>query len=62
MNYAQAQTAAGYYKEAEEAFLAVRNEKYKNDYTYISLLSYCCKLQRKKNLLKFYFIEISLIP
>ena len=43
LNYAQAQTAAGYYKEAEDAFLAVRNEKFKNDYTYISLLAYCCE-------------------
>jgi len=42
-NYAQAQTAAGYFKEAEEAFLMIRTEKYKNDYVYISLLSYCCK-------------------
>lgn len=41
-NYAQAQTAAGYFKEAEEAFLNIRNEKYKNDYIYISLLAHCC--------------------
>lgn len=43
-NYAQAQAAAGYFKEAEEAFLTIRNEKYKNDYIYISLLAHCCKL------------------
>nr|XP_012230243.1 PREDICTED: intraflagellar transport protein 56 isoform X3 [Linepithema humile] len=42
-NYAQAQAGAGYFKEAEEAFLMIRNEKYKNDYVYISLLSYCCR-------------------
>lgn len=43
-NYAQAQAGAGYFKEAEEAFLMIRNEKYKNDYIYISLLSYCCNI------------------
>lgn len=42
-NYAQAQSAAGYFKEAEEAFLMIHNEKYKNDYIYISLLAYSCK-------------------
>lgn len=41
-NYAQAQAAVGHYKEAEEAFLLIQNERYKNDYTYISVLSYCC--------------------
>ncbi|XP_033214942.1 intraflagellar transport protein 56 isoform X2 [Belonocnema kinseyi] len=50
LNYAQAQTAAGYYKEAEEAFLVVRNEKYKNDYTYISLLAYCYIMNKKSQL------------
>ncbi|XP_051163568.1 intraflagellar transport protein 56 [Leptopilina boulardi] len=50
MNYAQAETAAGYYKEAEEAFLVVRNEKYKNDYTFISLLSYCYIMNKKSQL------------
>lgn len=45
-NYAQAQTAGGHFKEAEEAFLNIRNEKYKNDYIYISLLAHCCKWSR----------------
>ncbi|XP_032665164.1 intraflagellar transport protein 56 isoform X1 [Odontomachus brunneus] len=49
-NYAQAQTAAGYFKEAEEAFLMIRNEKYKNDYIYISLLSYCYIMNKKAEL------------
>lgn len=46
-NYAQAQVATGHYKEAEEAFLAVRNERYRNDFAYTSLLAYCCKLPKK---------------
>ncbi|XP_039301856.1 intraflagellar transport protein 56 isoform X2 [Solenopsis invicta] len=49
-NYAQAQVGAGYFKEAEEAFLMIRNEKYKNDYIYISLLSYCYIMNKKAEL------------
>ncbi|XP_012283614.1 intraflagellar transport protein 56 [Orussus abietinus] len=49
-NYAQAQTAAGYFKEAEEAFLMIRNEKLKNDYVYISLLAYCYVMNKKAQL------------
>ncbi|XP_017759327.1 PREDICTED: intraflagellar transport protein 56 [Eufriesea mexicana] len=49
-NYAQAQTAAGYFKEAEEAFLNIRNEKYKNDYIYISLLAHCFIMNKKPQL------------
>ncbi|XP_014605358.1 PREDICTED: intraflagellar transport protein 56 [Polistes canadensis] len=49
-NYAQAQSAAGYFKEAEEAFLMIHNEKYKNDYIYISLLSYCYIMNKKAEL------------
>ncbi|XP_025074595.1 intraflagellar transport protein 56 [Pogonomyrmex barbatus] len=49
-NYAQAQAGAGYFKEAEEAFLTIRNEKYKNDYIYISLLSYCYIMNKKAEL------------
>ncbi|EZA49567.1 Tetratricopeptide repeat protein [Ooceraea biroi] len=49
-NYAQSQTGAGYFKEAEEAFLMIRNEKYKNDYIYISLLSYCYIMNKKAEL------------
>lgn len=40
-NYAQAQAATGLYKEAEEAFLSIRNERYRRDFAYISLLAYC---------------------
>ncbi|XP_066594750.1 intraflagellar transport protein 56 isoform X2 [Prorops nasuta] len=49
-NYGQAQTAAGYFKEAEEAFLNIRSEKYKNDYIYISLLAYCYIMNKKARL------------
>ncbi|XP_076624547.1 tetratricopeptide repeat domain 26 [Colletes latitarsis] len=49
-NYAQAQAAAGYFKEAEEAFLIIRNEKYKNDYIYISLLAHCYIMNKKPQL------------
>ncbi|GLH16206.1 Intraflagellar transport protein 56 [Gryllus bimaculatus] len=40
-NYAQAKCATGSYKEAEETFQLIQNEKIKNDYVYISLLARC---------------------
>ncbi|CAL7934948.1 unnamed protein product [Xylocopa violacea] len=49
-DYAQAQAAAGYFKEAEEAFLNIRNEKYKNDYIYVSLLAHCYIMNKKPQL------------
>ncbi|XP_076390570.1 tetratricopeptide repeat domain 26 isoform X3 [Megachile rotundata] len=49
-NYAQARAAAGYFKEAEEAFLNIRNERYKNDYIYISLLAHCYIMNKKPQL------------
>ncbi|XP_076650047.1 tetratricopeptide repeat domain 26 isoform X2 [Halictus rubicundus] len=49
-NYAQAQAAAGYFKEAEEAFLTIRNQKYKNDYIYISILARCYIMNKKPQL------------
>ncbi|KAK0081438.1 hypothetical protein PV325_012190 [Microctonus aethiopoides] len=49
-NYAQAQTAAGYFKEAEEAFILIRSEHLKNDYIYISLLAYCYVMNKKAQL------------
>ena len=39
----QAQAAKGNYKEAEETFLMIQNEKLKSDYVYISHLARCCK-------------------
>ncbi|XP_014261516.1 intraflagellar transport protein 56 [Cimex lectularius] len=38
-NYAQAKSALGNYKEAEETFLMIQNEKIVNDYIYISHLA-----------------------
>ncbi|KAJ8664266.1 hypothetical protein QAD02_005928 [Eretmocerus hayati] len=49
-NYAQAQVATGHYKEAEEAFLAIRNERYRSDLVYVSLLSYCYIMNKKGQL------------
>lgn len=43
MNVSQAKCAVGNYKEAEEAFLLIQNEKIRSDYTYISHLARCCK-------------------
>ncbi|KAB7497574.1 Intraflagellar transport protein 56, partial [Armadillidium nasatum] len=40
-NYAQAKAAVGDFKDAEEAFQLVQNEKIKNDYVYTSWLARC---------------------
>ncbi|XP_076055072.1 tetratricopeptide repeat domain 26 [Oratosquilla oratoria] len=40
-NYAQAKASVGDYKEAEEIFLLIQNEKIKNDYVYLSWLARC---------------------
>ncbi|KAL1130738.1 hypothetical protein AAG570_011979 [Ranatra chinensis] len=40
-NYAQAKTALGNYKEAEETFLNIQSEKIQNDYIYLSHLARC---------------------
>ncbi|KAK9496831.1 hypothetical protein O3M35_012938 [Rhynocoris fuscipes] len=40
-NYAQAKSALGNYKEAEETFLNIQSEKIQNDYIYISHLARC---------------------
>lgn len=39
----QAKAALGHFKEAEETFLLIQNEKLQNDYIYISHLAHCCK-------------------
>ncbi|XP_011499465.1 PREDICTED: intraflagellar transport protein 56 [Ceratosolen solmsi marchali] len=49
-NYAQAQAAVGHFKEAEEAFLAIRNDRYRNDFTYINILAYCHIMNKKGQL------------
>uniref|UniRef100_A0A8C5Q178 Intraflagellar transport protein 56 n=1 Tax=Leptobrachium leishanense TaxID=445787 RepID=A0A8C5Q178_9ANUR len=49
-NYAQAKAAAGNYKEAEEAFLLIQNEKIKNDYVYLSWLARCYIMNKNPRL------------
>ncbi|XP_022095489.1 intraflagellar transport protein 56-like isoform X4 [Acanthaster planci] len=49
-NYAQAKATAGNYKEAEEIFLLIQSEKFKNDYTYLSWLARCYIMNRKARL------------
>ncbi|XP_026070144.1 intraflagellar transport protein 56 isoform X1 [Carassius auratus] len=46
-NYAQAKAALGNYREAEEVFLLIQNEKIKNDYVYLSWLSRCYIMNQK---------------
>uniref|UniRef100_A0A8C2IJ90 Intraflagellar transport protein 56 n=1 Tax=Cyprinus carpio TaxID=7962 RepID=A0A8C2IJ90_CYPCA len=46
-NYAQAKAALGNYKEAEEVFLLIQNEKIKNDYVYLSWLARCYIMNQK---------------
>lgn len=40
-NYGQAQAAVGSFKDAEQSFLLIENEKFKNDYIYLSWLARC---------------------
>jgi len=49
-NYAQAKAANGNFKEAEEVFLLIQNEKIKNDYVYISWIARCYIMNRKARL------------
>lgn len=42
-NYGEAKVATGLYEEAEEILLTVQNEKFKNEYAYLSHLARCCK-------------------
>lgn len=49
-NYAQAKAAVGNYKEAEEVFMLIQNEKIKNDYVYLSWLARCYIMNRKARL------------
>lgn len=41
--FEQAKLALKNYKEAEELFMLIQNEKLLNDYVYISHLARCCK-------------------
>ncbi|CAD5118878.1 DgyrCDS7551 [Dimorphilus gyrociliatus] len=49
-NYAQAKAAVGNFKEAEEVFLLITNEKIKSEYTYLSWLARCYIMNRKARL------------
>ncbi|XP_067936520.1 intraflagellar transport protein 56-like isoform X1 [Watersipora subatra] len=49
-NYAQAKAAVGNYKEAEEVFLLIQNEKIKQDYVYLSWLARCYIMNRRARL------------
>ncbi|XP_072035753.1 intraflagellar transport protein 56-like [Amphiura filiformis] len=49
-NYAQAKATAGNFKESEEIFMLIQNEKLKNDYTYLSWLARCYIMNRKARL------------
>ncbi|KAH9512870.1 Intraflagellar transport protein 56 [Bulinus truncatus] len=49
-NYAQAKAAVGNFKEAEEIFLLIQNDKTKNDYTYLSWLARTYIMNRKARL------------
>jgi len=49
-NYGQAKASTGNYKEAEEAFLLIQNERLKNDYVYISWLTRCYIMNGKARL------------
>ncbi|TRY55617.1 hypothetical protein DNTS_021497 [Danionella cerebrum] len=46
-NYAQAKAALGNYREAEEVFLLIQNEKIKTDYVYQSWLARCYIMNQK---------------
>lgn len=46
-NYGQAQAASGLFKGAEDAFLIIRNERLKKDFTYTSVLAYCYIMNKK---------------
>lgn len=49
-NYGQALASTSQWKEAEEAFLLVTNDKFKSDYSYLSWLARCHIMNRKPRL------------
>ncbi|KAK3853741.1 hypothetical protein Pcinc_039733 [Petrolisthes cinctipes] len=49
-NYAQAKAAVGDYKESEEVFLLIQNDKIKNDYVFLSWLARCYIMNSKPRL------------
>ncbi|KAJ3188291.1 Intraflagellar transport protein 56 [Gaertneriomyces sp. JEL0708] len=49
-NFAQAKVATGTYDEAEEILLSINNEKFRNDYAYLSHLTRCYIMNKKPRL------------
>eukprot|EP00164_Ancoracysta_twista_P000249 GFYU01000352.1.p1 GENE.GFYU01000352.1~~GFYU01000352.1.p1 ORF type:complete len:548 (-),score=193.35 GFYU01000352.1:55-1698(-) len=49
-NYGIAKAAAGHWKEAEETFLLVQNDKYRSEYCYVSWLARCHIMNKKPRL------------
>jgi len=49
-NFGIASASAGEYKEAEEGFLQIQNDKYKNEYIYLSWLCRCYIMNKKPHL------------
>lgn len=49
-NYGQAKTACDQYKEAEETFLLIQDQKIKNDYIFVSNLTRCYVMNKKSQL------------
>ena len=49
-NFGIASAAAGEYKDAEEGFLQIQNEKYKQEHTYLSWLCRCYIMNKKPHL------------
>nr|KAJ3421422.1 Intraflagellar transport protein 56 [Polyrhizophydium stewartii] len=49
-NYAQAKVATGAYEEGEEILLMIQNEKFKNEYAYLSHLARCYIMNKKPRL------------
>eukprot|EP00276_Gloeochaete_wittrockiana_P020210 CAMPEP_0184339664 /NCGR_PEP_ID=MMETSP1089-20130417/8337_1 /TAXON_ID=38269 ORGANISM="Gloeochaete wittrockiana, Strain SAG46.84" /NCGR_SAMPLE_ID=MMETSP1089 /ASSEMBLY_ACC=CAM_ASM_000445 /LENGTH=542 /DNA_ID=CAMNT_0026667039 /DNA_START=64 /DNA_END=1689 /DNA_ORIENTATION=- len=46
-NYALAKAATGQFKDAEETLLLIQNEKYRNEYCYLSWLARCYIMNKK---------------
>ncbi|KAJ3093189.1 Intraflagellar transport protein 56 [Quaeritorhiza haematococci] len=49
-NYAQAKVATGAYEEAEEVFSMIQNERFKNEYAFLSHLARCYIMNKKPRL------------
>ncbi|CAK8695657.1 unnamed protein product [Clavelina lepadiformis] len=49
-NYAQAKAACGNYKDAEDIFIGIKNERLKSDYVYTSWLARCYIMNKRPQL------------